>query len=166
MKEYPLDCRPGSVPRSVSQIPFFREVDPALIEKLLPSVTVLDCEAGDIITSEGDDDQTLHFLLKGRVRVKKDGTIIGAMAEPGTLFGEVALLKDGPRTATLVAEDHVYCLRVKSGFLNTLSLAEQHAFSAILYRFLARLLADRLDKTSIKLARAEQMFAEERAKRS
>jgi CRP/FNR family transcriptional regulator, cyclic AMP receptor protein len=158
MKEYRPDIRPGTIPEPVSQIPFFQALSPSTVRHILDHTTVLDCEPGDHIVEEGDADPSLLFLLKGKVRVVKDGTLIGATWGPGQMLGEIALLTDGIRSATLVAENHVYCLRMKSGFLEELSDVERSAYYASLYCFLAKLLAERLEETSVKLARAEQML--------
>jgi CRP-like cAMP-binding protein len=158
MKEYRPDIRPGSIPEPVNQIPFFQSLSPSTVQHILAHTTILDCEPGDHIVEEGDTDSTLLFLLKGKVRVVKDGTLIGATWGAGQLLGEVALLTDGIRSASLVAENHVYCLRMKSGFLDELSDVERSAYYASLYCFLAKLLAERLDETTVKLAKAEQML--------
>ncbi|MEM0970507.1 MAG: hypothetical protein AAGJ31_14220, partial [Verrucomicrobiota bacterium] len=62
--------------------------------------------------------------------------------------------------ATLVAETQVYCLRVDPSFLEDLSDVERSAYYASLYCFLAKLLAERLDSTTTKLAIAEQRLSE------
>jgi len=158
MKEYRPSIQPGSVPAPVSEIPFFQSLSTGTVQHILDHTTILDCEPGEHIVEEGEQDQSLLFLLKGKVRVVKDGTVIGATWDSGTMLGEIALLKDGVRSATLVAETHVYCLRVEAGFLDDLSDLERNAYYASLYCFLAKLLADRLDETSMKLAKVEQLL--------
>jgi len=158
MKEYRPDIRPGTIPEPVSQIPFFQTLSPSTVRHILDHTTILDCDPGDHIVEEGDADQSLLFLLKGKVRVVKDGTLIGATWGAGAMLGEVALLTDGVRSASLIAENHVYCLRMRSGFLEELTEVERSAYFANLYCFLAKLLAERLDETTAKLAKAEQML--------
>lgn len=165
MKEYPLNYRPGTVPAPIAEVPFFKTLAPETVEQMLANTTILDCEPGDIVIKEGFDEQDLLFLLKGRVRVQKDGSVIGAASESGELFGEIALLKEGQRTATIVAETHVYCLKVKRNFLDGLNAEALNAYYAAMYRFLAELLARRLDTASEKLVSAEKMIAELRGKR-
>lgn len=162
MKEYPLNYRSGSIPAPVADIPFFKTLAPEIVEEMLSSITILDCEPGDVVIEEGEDEQDLLFLLKGRVRVQKDGSVIGAASGSGELLGEIALLKEGQRTATIVAETQVYCLKVKQQFLEDLNPEARNAYYAAMYRFLAELLAQRLDVTSEKLVSAEKMMAEMR----
>lgn len=164
MKEYPLNYRPGTVPTPIAEVPFFKTLAPETVEQMLANTTILDCEPGDIVIEEGCDEQDLLVLLKGRVRVQKDGSVIGAASESGELFGEIALLKEGQRTATIIAETHVYCLKVKRNFLDELNAEALNAYYAAMYRFLAELLAQRFDTASEKLASAEKMIAELRGK--
>lgn len=82
------------------------------------------------------------------------------------MLGELAVLRHGQRTASLIAATHVYCLKTKSDFLERLSPETEAAYHAVLYRFLAELLARRLDAATLKLARAEQMLAELRSGRA
>jgi CRP-like cAMP-binding protein len=162
MKEYPLDYRPGSVPAPVAQIPFFQTLSTEVVEGMLASTTILDCEPRDVVIEEGAASDDLLFLLKGRIRVQKDGEVIAAASGSGELLGEIALLKDGQRTATIVAETQVYCLRVKQSFLEDLNAEARNAYYAGMYRFLAELLAQRLEATSTKLASVEKMLAQSR----
>lgn len=160
MKEYPLNYRAGTVPATVAEIPFFKTLAPGIVEEMLSSTTMLDCEPGDVVIEKGAEDQDLLFLLKGRVRVQKDGSILGAASGGGVVLGEIALLKGSQRTATIVAETQVYCIRVKQQFLDGLSAETRNAYYAAMYRFLAELLAQRLDASSDKLVSAEKMIAE------
>ncbi|MCF6314581.1 MAG: cyclic nucleotide-binding domain-containing protein [Verrucomicrobiales bacterium] len=160
MKEYPLNYREGSVPAPVAEIPFFKTLAPEIVEKMLASTTMLDCDPGDVVIEEGDAGRDLFFLLKGRVRVQKDGSVIGAASGGGVVLGEIALLKEGQRTATIVAETQVYCIKVEQAFLDTLDAEARNAYYAAMYRFLAELLAQRLDSASEKLVSAEKMIAE------
>ncbi|MFV1995457.1 MAG: Crp/Fnr family transcriptional regulator, partial [Verrucomicrobiales bacterium] len=155
---------PGSVPDPIAQIPFFQTLSPGIIEGMLSSITILDCEPGDLVIEEGANDRDLLFLLKGRIRVQKDGSIIAAASGGGDLLGEIALLKEGQRTATIVAETHVYCLKVKQAFLDQLDADDRNAYYAAMYRFLAELLAQRLEATSEKLVSAEHMLTELRGR--
>ena len=162
MKEYPLNYRSGSVPSSVAEIPFFKALAAETVEEMLSSTTILDCEPDDIVIKDGEEGRDLMFLLKGRVRVQKDGSIIGAASGGGEVLGEIALLKEGQRTATIVAETQVYCLKVKQQFLDGLDSEARNAYYAAMYRFLAELLAQRLDAASQKLVSAEKMIADMR----
>lgn len=160
MKEYPLNFKMGDLPQAIAAIPFLQELPSDLNSEILMNTTILDCEPGDAIVQEGAMDQTIFFLLKGKVVIEKEGMEVGTTDREGTILGELALLRHGQRTATLVAANHVYCLKMSSDFLDHLTPEQSNAYWASLYRFLAELLARRLEKATLKLVRAEQMLAE------
>lgn len=58
-------------------------------------------KAGDTISNEGDTASEAYILLKGVVDVRKKNKKIATLGA-GNILGELALLDNGPRTATLV----------------------------------------------------------------
>ena len=59
----------------------------------------------------GDTDGTLYIVLDGAVSVRRRGLPAFTLGL-GSVFGEMALLDGGPRSATVVAEGPVTCLAV------------------------------------------------------
>ena len=162
MREHKLEHTPGKLPNGLTSIPFFQGMDSETLETIVENTTILDCEPGDRVVEEGEIDRTLFFLLKGSLRVIKDGTTIAAARGGGAMLGELALLNEaGKRSATLVVEQApCYVLKVDQGFLDGLTLETRNAYYAWLYRFLANLLAERLERTSELLAAAEKRLTE------
>ena len=65
----------------------------------------------DYILREGDDAKAMYWLVRGAVAVTSlDGESIHAELKPGAFFGEIGVLMDRPRTATIVARSR--CLLV------------------------------------------------------
>jgi sulfate permease, SulP family len=68
---------------------------------------------GKIIFREGDPGQELFIVTKGRasayLKQVNGGEIRLATFAPGTIFGELATLDAGPRSASVVADDDVIC---------------------------------------------------------
>ncbi|KAI9707943.1 MAG: hypothetical protein M1820_004362 [Bogoriella megaspora] len=59
----------------------------------------------DYILTEGDDAKAMYWLVRGGVRVtSRDGESTFAELKPGAFFGEIGVLMDMPRTATIVAK--------------------------------------------------------------
>lgn len=60
--------------------------------------------AHDQILKEGDDARAMYWLVRGAVAVtSRDGEAVYAELKPGAFFGEIGVLMDMPRTATIVA---------------------------------------------------------------
>ena len=62
----------------------------------------LDVPAGGIVIEEGEPGSRFYVLVEGRAIVSRNGDMI-AERGPGDYFGEVALLLDQPRNATVTA---------------------------------------------------------------
>ncbi|MGI9387574.1 MAG: cyclic nucleotide-binding domain-containing protein [Methyloligellaceae bacterium] len=73
-----------------------------------PSMQVASClerhmaDAGEVLIRQGDRGEDAYLVGTGRVSVIVDGTTIAELG-PGDVFGEIALLKDVPRTGTIVS---------------------------------------------------------------
>ena len=65
----------------------------------------------DYILTEGDDAKAMYWLVRGAVAVtSRDGESTYAELKPGAFFGEIGILMDRPRTATVIARTR--CLLV------------------------------------------------------
>jgi CRP-like cAMP-binding protein len=71
-----------------------------LISRLADEVDVPD---GYTLMRQGDLGQEFFLIAAGRVRIERDGTTVNTLG-PGDYLGEIALLDEGRRTATAVAE--------------------------------------------------------------
>lgn len=65
--------------------------------------------ADETIVKEGSTGTALYVLLSGRVRIERGGTQVGELG-PADFFGELALIEDEPRSATVIAVDETECL--------------------------------------------------------
>ena len=63
----------------------------------------------DVIVREGSSGTALYIVLRGRARVERSGDTLGELS-PGDFFGELSLIEEHPRTATVVAVDETECL--------------------------------------------------------
>jgi CRP/FNR family cyclic AMP-dependent transcriptional regulator len=86
---------------------FFREVPPGVIERLASHARLSSEPAGRVLFRKGDEGTGLLAVLSGIVRItvpSGDGKeIVLNMIGPNQIFGEIALLDGGPRTADAVA---------------------------------------------------------------
>ena len=64
---------------------------------------------GDVIVREGDSALNLFIVATGHARIEKAGAGVVGQVGPGDFFGEIALLDDTNRTATIVAEEDLSC---------------------------------------------------------
>jgi len=84
-------------------VPLFETCNAREIERLGMLVEEVDIPAGRVLFAQGDKAQELFVVVKGRVRVERDGRVL-AQRGPGEFFGEIALVAGGSRTATATCE--------------------------------------------------------------
>ena len=103
--------------------------------------------AGRKIVEQGDEGFSAYYLEKGRVEVKiHDGPHELKVSEigPGEIFGEMALISDTPRTATITAIDDVTASVIsRENIEGKINLIEDKAIKALF-----KVLVERLRKTT------------------
>ena len=80
----------------------FAPLPPQALERVARNLVPLDVPAGGIVIEEGEPGSRFYVLVEGRAIVSRNGDTI-AERGPGDYFGEVALLLDQPRNATVTA---------------------------------------------------------------
>lgn len=70
-------------------------------------------QPGQIIVTQGTPGHAFYLILSGRVEILRDGISLGAFGS-GDFFGEMSLLDQAPRSATIRAIDATSCLMLSS----------------------------------------------------
>jgi CRP-like cAMP-binding protein len=157
MKEFAYIHEEGKLPDLLANIPFFEQFTAGHLNDILYSSYFIQCDPGDRIIEQGQEDQRIFILLTGELDVIKDGEPVGAITKNGEIFGEVAVVSGSPRIATVQARTPVLCLVIDQQFLHELKPEETNAsYYAALYGFLSRVMAVRLQSVSARLAEVER----------
>ena len=82
----------------------FGPLGPANLERVARNLEPLEVAAGVVVIKEGDAGDRFYVVEAGRVVVSKAGAALVTLG-PGDFFGEIALLRDVPRTATVKTEE-------------------------------------------------------------
>jgi CRP-like cAMP-binding protein len=89
-------------PARLAAISLFAALSDAELTAIAEAASELDVAPGHAIAREGDFGHALYAIESGTAEVAMDGRLVRVLG-PGDVFGEVALLASGRRTATVVA---------------------------------------------------------------
>src|SRR3954452_19898227 len=87
----------------LTSLPLFRPLPLPTLEFLASKLVCHQVAAGDVVIREGDDGDRFYIVAEGDFAVEAGGVELGRHGSGG-FFGEIALLKNVKRTATVVAQ--------------------------------------------------------------
>lgn len=112
----------------LSKVPLFSNCTPAEIAAIAAVAQEHSYAAGQIIVTQGTPGQAFYMVISGQVEMLRENKSIG-MFGPGDFFGEMALLDQAPRSATVRAIGETSCLMLSSWDFK--ALLEQHPSIAL-----------------------------------
>ena len=86
----------------LQSIPMFASLAPAVLDSLARRLTTVRVTAGDVFVREGEAADRFYVIVSGLVEVTQ-GVRVLRREGPGEFFGEIGLLRDVPRTASISA---------------------------------------------------------------
>jgi CRP-like cAMP-binding protein len=135
--------------QTLRQVPMFKDIDPARLKLLAFTSERVQFADGQRFFSQGDASDSAYVILEGRADVlltTPTGEIKVAELESNALVGEMGILSDTPRSATIMASQPTTALRIdRRVFLELLAQFPQMALAVM------RELAKRLEQTNAKL---------------
>jgi ATP-binding cassette subfamily B protein len=100
----------------ISRIPLFEACSQAELARIATITVQLDVPDGEVLIREGETGEVFFVLVKGSAEVRKGRRRIATLGA-GDFAGEIALLTDAPRTATVTTTSPVTALRAtRKGF--------------------------------------------------
>lgn len=103
---------PGPEFDLLRRVEIFAPLPQHVQEQLAWHLTPFRVPAGGVVIREGESGDRFYVIRGGRVDVSKRGQRVAELG-PGSYFGEIALLRDVPRTATITAVDDVDLLALE-----------------------------------------------------
>ncbi|MET0509904.1 MAG: Crp/Fnr family transcriptional regulator [Burkholderiaceae bacterium] len=152
----------------LKRVPLFSGLTDGQIERLAAGSVRRNFPKGRTIVAEGEPSQSLYVLLSGRAKVQRSDTegkeVILSVLGPGECFGEMSLIDDAPRSASVItlessdfmsiakesfkailASSPEICLRIMKGLVKRLRDADKKIETLALldvYGRVARVLLD------------------------
>ena len=141
-------------------IPLFSKIEPAKLKLLAFTSEQVEYMTGEVLFRQGDAGDAAYILLEGDADIlveSPSGPVRVAQLGKNDIVGEIAILCDVPRTATVAAASRLLTLRVsKDGFFNLVTQFPQVGVE-IMHELASRLhhTTQQLTEASARLRRLE-----------
>jgi voltage-gated potassium channel len=104
----------------VAKVPIFAHLDKGSISEIAHLLFLKRFGHNEVIIKERDNADGMYFILDGEVEVVRESDNLHITLKAGDFFGEIALLKDGKRTATVTAKKRCEMLELTTYDFNKL----------------------------------------------
>ena len=97
----------------LEKVPLFRSCEGELVEHIADASGELDFADGQAIVQQGQVGNGLYIVVSGAVRIVAGGVELARLG-PGDFFGELSVIDQQPRNATVFAVGQTVCLALAS----------------------------------------------------
>jgi CRP/FNR family cyclic AMP-dependent transcriptional regulator len=97
-----------AVEETLARVPLFAGVKERDLKKLGKRMQERSFSEGEVITTQGETGIGFFVIEDGNATVSRNDEVVRNLG-PGEFFGEVALIDEGPRSATVVATTDLRC---------------------------------------------------------
>lgn len=124
----------------IASVPLFAELSKREIEFLGRLMDEVDIADGKVLTREGARGGEFFLVLEGSIRIERGGKEINRLGS-GDFLGEIALIDQGPRTATAIADGPARVMVLTASAFASM-LGQNPGVEAKILRVLARRVRD------------------------
>lgn len=135
------------------QIPLFANIDPVKLKLMAFASERITFQSGQSLFEHGDEGDAAYIIVEGQADIQVDtptGPLTVAKVAKNDIVGEIAILCDVPRTATVMATSELTTLRItKDLFFRMVTDFPEMGVEVM------RVLAHRLEHTTAQLRKAQ-----------
>ena len=133
------------------KIPMFAKLDASKLKLLAFTSEMVNYQDGDILFKIGDSADSAYVIMQGAVDIMVEtdsGSVVASTLHRDQLFGEMALLNNVPRNATLIAQGDLLVMKISADMF--LRLISENADMAL----------DVMQQLSAKLAKSHELVTQ------
>jgi hypothetical protein len=144
---------------TLARMPLFRALTDRELLRVLQVTDVVPFKDGEKVIREGARGEELYIVLSGKMRVRRGDADVATLGR-GEHFGEMALIRNQPRSATVISDEasELIVLRRRDFFE---ILRKEHQLAVKLLWQFTGVLAERLEQTTRDLGSAREELAAE-----
>jgi CRP/FNR family cyclic AMP-dependent transcriptional regulator len=125
---------------AIAKAPLFSRCSKRELQRIAQLADEIDLPAGKELTTEGARGREFFVILDGKADVQRGASSVASLG-PGDFFGEIALVTDVPRTATVTATTPIRALVITDRAFRELLRASPQIQGKVLEAVAARLAA-------------------------
>lgn len=118
-------------------------------------------QAEETVIREGDFDSWIFWIVKGEFAVIKNDVVVAVFNAPGEVFGEMSIMDEDSRSASVVTVTKGICLSIDMSILDSIS---NEFIKTKIKTGINHLKSERLNQTTAKLVKQKQKVVEEKQK--
>ena len=136
------------------KIPMFSKMETSKLKLLAFASEIVAFDKGDVVFNRGDSADFAYVIMEGVVDIVTEtdsGPVVSGTLKQNQLIGELGLLNNAPRNATLVANDNLRLMKITGDmFFRILRENSEVALDVI------RMLSDKLTRTHERVEALEK----------
>tara|TARA_B000000441_G_C21711365_1_gene332690 strand:- start:441 stop:1055 length:615 start_codon:yes stop_codon:yes gene_type:complete len=113
---------------AILEVPLFEELPIKALSKINEKLDAVLLPPNEAVFEKGEEADSMYIIESGRAQVELDNPIV---LEKGDYFGEMGLINNNPRTATIITLEEVKLLQLKKEDLEELFDEHPALFQAI-----------------------------------
>ncbi len=125
---------------SLKKDPVFGNLSLSELFELLEISAIIQYEPDEFIIRQGESDNQLFILIDGKMEVVHDEKVVGVIDKLGDTVGEMSLISNEKRSASVKSVGHVQCLSIDSDHFKPSKTKPTH----VVYYIFSKVLANRL----------------------
>ncbi len=133
---------------SFKKDPILGNMSLAELFNLLDVSDIVQYDSGENIITQGEHDTCFYILISGAMDIILNDKIIRTIDDAGNIVGEMSLINNDTRSASVRASSQVVCLSINAGYIDDASVDHR----SILYYIFSKILARRLKIVSTQLS--------------